>query len=265
MNFQYRMTRTGKALHESDDYFKGMAGPYASGKSTAMAMDILVSAMAQHAAPDGVRYTRWGIIRASYPNLGATRRTLLEVMPEGTGTINTVGAPLKGVFRFPLPDKTRVQIEFELWSSATGEDAKKFKSSNWTGCWINEATEVSMDVMLQAMGRVERFPVNNDGGCRWGGILMDFNHPPRDHWLKDFFSKSSFTAATPDGRIRTYLISYFRQPPAAFKREADGEFVYDLNPEAENLENLSGGIDFYARQVAVLKDQGRHDILDGLY
>ena len=143
MDFRYQMTRTGKALHESDAYFKG------------------------------IRHTRWGIVRASYPNLIATRKTLLEVMPEGSRTINTVGAPLKGLFRYPLPDGTSVQVEFELWSSENREDARKFKSSNWTGYWINEATEVSMDVTLEAMGRVGRFPTKAIGGCR--GILMDFN------------------------------------------------------------------------------------------
>jgi hypothetical protein len=265
MTFLYKPTATSAALHESDAFFKGMVGPYASGKSTAMAEDILLNAMAQQPSPDGVRHTRWGVIRASYPNLLATRRTILEVMPAGTGTITSSGAPLHGVFRFRLPDGTAVQTEFELWSAATGEDAEKFKSCNWTGCWINEATEVSQDVVLRAMSRVERFPVTNDGGCRWGGLIMDFNHPPSDHWIKDFFSVGRLSLGDADGGERTFAVDLFRQPPAAFRREAEGSVVYEVNPLAENLENLSGGVDFYARQIAALKERGQCDEIDGWY
>lgn len=266
MAFSYQPTATSVAFHESDAYFKGMVGPYASGKSTAMAVDILLNSMAQHPGPDGVRHTRWGVIRASYPNLSATRKTILEVMPPGTGNITVGGAPFHGVFKFPLTDGTSVQAEFELWSSETGEDARKFKSANWTGCWINEPTEVAMDVVLAAMGRVERFPVMNDGGCRWGGVIMDFNHPPSDHWVKDFFAIKAMSATDPlTGGVRTYPIDFFRQPPAAFRREVEGSLVYEVNPEAENLENLSGGIDFYARQIAMLQQQGKLAELDGWY
>jgi hypothetical protein len=266
MAFLYKPTSTGLALHESDAFFKGVVGPYASGKSTAMAMDILYNAMAQPPDSRGVRHSRWGVVRAGYPNLQSTRKTLLEVMPEGTGGVNMAGAPVNGLFRFPLPDGTRVQIEFELWSAKTGEDAKKFKSCNWTGCWINEATEVSRDVVLMAMNRAERFPVEQDGGCRWGGVIMDFNHPSADHWVKEFFAVKSMSIPDPDtGLPRTYSLDLFRQPPAAFRREVEGRIVYDVNPAAENLENLSGGVNYYARQVAAYQMAGKLDDLDGLY
>ena len=266
MAFSYQPTKTGHAFHESDAYFKGMVGPYASGKSTAMAMDILINAMAQHPGPNGVRHTRWGVIRASYPNLRTTSKTIMEVMPPGTGNMTVGGAPLHGVFKFPLPDGTSVQAEFELWSSETGEDARKFKSANWTGCWINEATEISRDVVYAAMGRVERYPVKNNGGCRWGGIIMDFNHPPGEHWVKDFFALKELSTADPlTGTTRVYKIELFQQPPAAFRKIVEGEVVYEPNPDAENLENLPSGIEFYDRQIATLRAGGKLDELDAWY
>jgi hypothetical protein len=266
VGFEYKPTATGLALHESDAFFKGMVGPFASGKSTAMAMDMLYSSLAQPPGPDGVRHTRWGVIRASYPNLLAARKTLLEVMPEGSGTITEAGAPFKGLFKFALNSGDRVQIEIEMWSSQTSEDARKFRSSNWTGCWINEASEVSIGVVLEAMARVGRFPVMAAGGCRWGGVMMDFNHPEDGHWIRAFFAKDSMEMRSPDtGEIRRYPVDCFRQPPAAFRIERDGEVHYEVNPQAENLENLDGGTDFYGRQIAALRLYGKTDELDGLY
>jgi hypothetical protein len=112
--FRYIPTESGLAFHESDEPRKMIMGPYGSGKSTICAMDLLSNAMAQYPAPDGTRYTRWGVIRSSYPNIKAARKMILEVMPEGTGTITESNAPLHGVFRFPLPDGTLVQTEYEL-------------------------------------------------------------------------------------------------------------------------------------------------------
>jgi hypothetical protein len=266
MMFTYVPSPTGLKLHESDDPIKMIMGPFGSGKSTACAMDLLYSALAQPTAPDGVRYSRWGVIRASYPNLAqTTRRSIMEVMPPGSGTITTGNAPLRGLFRFALPDGSQVQAEYELWSSLTGEDAEKFKSSNWTGAWFNEATEVDFEVVTAATTRTSRFPPAHMGGCRWGGIIMDFNRPPRGHWLEGLFNKGE-TVLELDDETRRYPVLSLTQPPAAFKREdAGGAAMYDVNPAAENLANLRGGTDFYAQQIALRLQAGRSDEIDSLY
>ncbi|MDR1314852.1 MAG: hypothetical protein LBQ12_14480 [Deltaproteobacteria bacterium] len=262
MSFLYKVTPTGKAVHESDAYLKMLMGPFGSGKSTIMAQDMLLYAMAQRPDPkDGTRYSRWGVIRASYPNLSSTRRTIMEVMPEHTGDITCGNAPWHGVFRFRLPDGTNVHMEIELWSAATGEDAKKFRSANWTGCWINEATEITSDVLFADASRVGRFPSLRSGGCSWGGVLMDFNRPPRGHWLLNYFErKALFTEA---GEVK---LDAFTQPPAAFRREdEEGKVTYEVNPDAENLENLEGGLDYYRRQIALLVAEGKTAQIESLY
>jgi hypothetical protein len=258
MAFLYKCTPTGKLVHESDAFVKMVMGPFGSGKSTIMAEDMLIYAMAQAPDADGVRSTRWGVIRASYPNLNATRRTILEIMPGHSGDITTGNAPWHGAFRFALGDGTQVLMETDLWSSLTGDDAKKFRSFNWTGCWINEATEVSSDVMFAASDRVGRYPA---GRCTWSGILMDFNRPPKGHWLLSYFGKPSIGI----GRD-VFRLDSFTQPPAAFRREADdGRIYYEVNPEAENLENLDGGTDYYAKQIALREVEGKTAEIESLY
>jgi hypothetical protein len=239
-----------------------LMGPFGSGKSTIMAQDMLIYALAQAPDPrDETRYSRWGVIRASYPNLHSTRRTIMEVLPEGAGDITTGNAPWRGVFRFSLPDGTTVNMEIELWSSQTGDDAKKFRSANWTGCWINEATEITSDVLYAAASRVGRFPSRAGGGCTWSGILMDFNRPGYRHWLNNYFGRASLSLDGGDVGVAS-----FTQPPAAFRREAeDGEVSYEANPEAENLENLDGGLDYYRKQMALLGAEGKTDEIESLF
>jgi hypothetical protein len=266
--FEYVASPTGMKFHESDAPIKMIMGPFGSGKSTCCAYDLLLTALAQPPGPDKVRYSRFGVLRASYPNLAqTTRRSILEVMPPGSGTITTGNAPLRGLFTFRLPDRdgTSVQAEFELWSSLTGEDAEKFKSSNWTAVWFNEATEVDFEVLTLASTRTNRYPPRHLGGCRWGGIIMDFNRPPHGHWLEGLFGREEMVLEL-GGETRRYPVLSLTQPPAAFKKEDDvGAVTYDVNPDAENLTNLRGGTDFYAQQIALWLQNGRTDEIDRLY
>jgi hypothetical protein len=264
--FEYKPTPSGIKFHDSDAPIKMIMGPFGSGKSTIAAMDILYNALAQHPADDGVRYSRWGVIRASYPSLkDTTRKTIMEIMPQGSGYLTMGNAPLHGVFSFALPDKTRVQIEFELWSSETAEDAEKFRSSNWTGVWLNEATEISFDVLMGASTRIDRFPQSHLGGCRWGGIIMDFNRPEKGHWIETLFNKPEIALESDSKDPSVFPIFSITQPPAAFKLEIDGVTSYTVNTLAENLDNLRGGTAYYARQIAMYQQAGNTDAIDALY
>ena len=261
----YKPTASGVSFHDSDCRVKMIMGPYGSGKSTICAMDMLYYAADQPPAPDGVRYSRWRVIRASYPNLTqTTRRIIQSVMPDGSGALTVGNAPLHGVFFFGLPDGNRVHSEFEMWSAVTGDEADKFRSANWTGVWLNEATEVSYEVFAKALIRSGRFPDESRGGCKWGGVLMDFNRPPRGHWLSGLLDKPELRVRYGD-RIDVIPLFEVRQPPAAFKREKDGEVWYEVNPEAENLGNLLGGENYYKEQIAVYERSGMTEEIDALY
>lgn len=266
---QYKPTPSGLRLHNSDKYLKLICGPYASGKSCACAMDVFINAAAQKPAPDGVRYSRVGVIRSSYPELkSATRKSLLEVLPSECGYINAEGAPIKGLYNIPLPDKTRIQLELELLAVQTEDDTEKLKSNNWSFVWINEATGCAAAVYTAVLSRIGRFPPQSMGGVTWAGVIMDFNRPVIGSWLDDFIN---------DPKDNWELIW---QPPAAFKKEdAQGNTVYEINPDAENLENVGSfepddppdfslkqkGMRFYRNQIDALVKTGRQDIILNQY
>lgn len=269
MAFKYLSTKTGMALHNSAKYLKLLVGPFGSGKSCMCAMDVLINACAQAPAPDGIRYSRVGVIRSSYPELcKTTRKSLLEVLPPECGTINSSGAPLSGFYNIPLADGTRVQLELELWAIETADDCSKLRSCNWTYCWINEATGCVQDVYAMVTTRIGRYPSMQLGGVSYSGVLMDMNYPQSGTWLNDFIKNPE-----PEWAV-------FMQPPAAIRREdANGYVTYEINPEAENLYNLGDkrpddpedfppeerGKRYYRDQIAANLRIGREDVVQNLY
>ncbi|MBD5585789.1 MAG: hypothetical protein HDQ88_11965, partial [Clostridia bacterium] len=220
MAFNYIPTATGLELHNCGKPLKLLVGPFGSGKSCMCAMDVLISACAQAPAPDGIRYSRVGVVRSSFPELQkTTRKSLLEVLPPECGTINSSGSPISGFYTIPLPDGTTVQLELELWAIQTADDCSKLRSCNWTFCWINEATGCAAEVYSMVTSRIGRYPPQQLGGVSNAYTLMDMNYPPSGTWLNDFIKHPE-----KDWQV-------FMQPPAAIKREDDrGNISYEINP-----------------------------------
>lgn len=266
--FPYVASPTGLQFHDCDKFIKMICGPYGSGKSCCCAMDVLYNACAQTPASDGVRYSRVGVIRSTYPELiSMTRKSLMEVLPAECGSITSAGAPLRGQYLIPLPDGTTVNLELHLLALATADDCPKVLSANWTFCWINEATGVAPEVFSAITTRIGRYPPAAQGGVRWGGVLMDFNQPVRGSWLDDYCKH-------PEENW-----SVFFQPPAAFMQEVDGKREYVVNDAAENLWNLGAreegdpddfsaverGKRYYRNQIQALLKQGREDVVMNMY
>ena len=267
--FNYIMSETGRKFHECDKFVKMLCGPFGSGKSCCCAVDLLTYACAQAAAPDGKRYSRWGVLRATYPELtGTTLKSLREVLPPECGSIRGVVAPLRGVYTIPLPDGTTVQLELDLIAIKDVDRIESLKSYNWTGAWINEATGVSPEVFTMVSTRTGRYPSQDLGGASWGGIIMDFNQPAPGSWL-------DVAVKNPEANWGVFL-----QPPAAFMREDEhGKIFYDVNPDAENLRNLGApqegdpdgmtpeerGMRYYRDQINAHLKQGRDDVVQNMY
>lgn len=237
----------------TNKFVRAICGPFGSGKSVTCVEELMFIAMRQEPAADGKRYTRFGVVRASYPNLRTTTKKTMEMWyPEECGTIKET-APMEGLYTVPLPDGTTVVMELLLIAVETAEDVKKLRSTDFTAIWINEATEVAQEVLTAATERVGRYPSDRFGTCTWKGVLLDYNKPPRGHWLRNLFE----SVDTPDN------YQYFEQPPAAFKHiSEDGIVTYTFNPEADNLKVL--GPDYYPDQVAAKRLVGAFDEIDQL-
>mgnify|MGYP001559071282 FL=1 len=211
-----------KRFHESGAFVRGIRGPVGSGKSTACVLEILRRAQMQAPGPDGIRRTRWAIIRNSFPELRSTTiKTWNQWVPAAYGKM-TWDSPIIHHLKAPGFD-----CEIMFMALDKPEDARKLLSLELTGAWVNEAREIERSIVDVLTTRVGRFPSMIQGGCTWRGIIMDTNPPDTESWWFKYAEQE-----VPEGW------AFFSQPSG-------------LAPDAENIKNLVNG---YYQQIVGGKD-----------
>lgn len=235
-----------------------VAGPPGSGKSVGCMQELLGIAFRQEPTPQGIRPTRFGVFRSTYGELEQTTlQTIKAWLPPYPMTRVNHSKPMVVRSTIPLPDGTTAEIEMQLLAVATYEDLSKLDSSEFTACWINEVTGVPKELIGKAGERCGRYPYSNmwaDGKnhCTYRGVIGDYNYPDKDHWLVEYVHTGELPPNT----------MLYEQPPAMLEHiDADtGEISYELNPEAENLENLDGG-QKYIDDLNTYKSLGLYDLI----
>lgn len=250
-HFRYKPPgETVRLFMKSNAFVRGLRGPIGSGKSTACCAEIMRRATLQTPAPDGIRKTRWAIIRNTSPELRTTTmKTWAQIIPERQWGNIRWSAPYTHHIR-----KGDVDCEVIFLGLDKPDDIKKLLSLELTGAWINEAREVPKAIVDGVTSRVGRFPPPFEGGPTWWGVWMDTNAPDVDHWwpilageapMPDYLSyEESLMMQKPEGW------EFFTQPPAMFERkDATGMLEgYTLNPDGENVTNLPPG--YYDKLIA---------------
>ena len=205
-------------------------GPVGSAKSTGCIFTLVYEGMQQAPDADGIRRTRYAIVRNTNQQLmDTTFKSFSAFFKDGQA--GKWKATEKTFVLKPAPD---VEIEFMFRPLDTEADIARLLSLEVSGIWFNEAREINYKVFLAAMGRIGRYPSPMKGGCTRPLVLLDTNPPEEDSWLYDMVEKD-----TPDN------LSVYIQPPALIPG------TYEVNPEAENLENLPD--DYYPTQVEAAK------------
>lgn len=223
-----------RAFMMSDAFVRGIRGPYGSGKSVACCMEILRRAGRQAPGADGLRRTRWAVVRNTYPELKTTTiKTWHDWVPQSLGRWQADGPP---THRVRLGD---VDLEVIFLALDRPEDARKLLSLELTGAWINEARDVPKAILDALTGRVGRYPAAKDGGASWSGIIMDTNPPDTDHWWYRLAEEER-----PEGW------AFFAQPGGR-------------SPGAENRDHLPPA--YYERQMAGKDPNWIRVYIDGEY
>ncbi len=228
--FHYKAHRTIARMHASQATVKLLWGPYGSGKTTGCIAELInLSRTRVPAMKDGVRRSRWAVIRASKPNLWrATVPAFLHFLPlELFGTFNKADLQVHYRFNDGYGD---IEIDIDFIGLDRPEDAQKLRSTEFTGAYINEASEVREEIFLHLRTRVGRYPSRNQvpptAKSVPGIIVMDTNPTDVDSWIHKIF----FSLDKPP------FFELFRQPGG-------------LHPDAENLEFLPGGREYYTTQM----------------
>jgi hypothetical protein len=210
---EYVASPTCRQFHKSDEFVRALLGPIGSGKSVACCVEILRKACRQPLSSEGIRQSRWAVIRNTYIELkDTTCRTFFEWIPQDLGKYNQQS--MNFVAKFAPGDGSVVELEVMFRALDRPQDIRKLLSLELTGAWINEAREVPKAVLDMLMGRVGRYPARKSVNNYWHGIILDTNPPDVDHWFYKMFEEK-----------RPSNWQLFHQPSG-------------VGPGAENRENL---------------------------
>lgn len=157
-------------MMKSEAFVRIIAGPVGSGKTTACIFEMLRRAIEQTPAPDGIRYTRFAILRQTLKQL---KDTVLKDIIQW----------LDGLVTYKVSDNTiyvhfgDVKSEWLLLPMEDMEDQRRLLSSQLTGAWFSECIEIDPSLVAAVSGRCGRYPGANLGGASWFGIIGDTNMP----------------------------------------------------------------------------------------
>lgn len=214
---------------------QAIMGPFGSGKSVACVMKCLLLAQQIPPMPDGVRRTRFGVVRNTYPQLrDTTQATLFEWLPPARW-----GKFQKDEHRYVIDAFDGYEIEFLFRALDRPDHVQNLLSLELTHGWGNEARELPREVIGPLRGRLGRYPRRSLVGDYQRVLMFDTNPPDTDSWFYELFEERR-----PDGAV------LFKQP--------GGRTL-----EAENRINLPS--DYYEDMANTMSDEEIKVYIDAQY
>lgn len=209
------------SFYESRAPVSGIMGPIGSSKTTVALMKMLLIASTQKKSNlDGVRYTKFRVIRDTYSNLEETTIPSWHTwVPASLGIWRgPKGRPKTHHLKFNIAAKGMPQdiVDVKIEFIALGPTSLEEVMKGWegTGVYVNEADGVPYEGIVFAYSRCARYPSMIHGGPSWTGLWVDFNAPDDDNWTYEHLVDN-----LPDGW------EFYVQPSG-------------FSPNAENLQNL---------------------------
>lgn len=221
ITFDYSEAATLRDFSNSRMHTRLLIGPFGSGKSSACVMEIIQIGREQVPGLDGVRRTRWAVVRNTYRQLeDTTMKTFFDWIPQGSCGTYKVSQHDYIIDKIPGEDGTEMQIEILFRALDRPDHVRNLLSMELTGAWFNELREIPRAIFDAMDGRVGRFPSMKDGGPTWHGIICDTNPCDTDHWIYKLFEEK-----LPNDPELQEKFRLWKQPSG-------------LSPEAENKKFL---------------------------
>jgi hypothetical protein len=223
--FDYSDVPTIRKFAHSNKRIRMLMGPFSSGKSTGCVIEIIKRAQEQKPSPDGIRRSRWVVVRNSYRQLlDTTIKTFHDWFPPKLFGEWRVTDHSYFITKFP-----GVHLEVMFRALDRPDQVSNLLSLEVTGAWFNEAREIPRSIIEAMDSRIGRYPSKRDGGPTWHGIIMDTNPPDEGSYLYKMFEQ-----VKPDGW------QLFKQPSG-------------LSAHAENTKNIP--VKNYYQNLAKGKDE----------
>ena len=248
----------------SDGDFDIIQGPIGSGKTDTAVMRLFRHASQQPKQRDGIRRSRFAIVRSTFPELKTTTiPSFTNLFPEGPEVDGGFGEmSWSPPFTYHMRHGD-IEADFIFLALDKDDDVKKLRSLQLTGVYYNELQYINLLLVTEGLSRCGRYPSRKNGGCNWAGGIADMNAPEGLHWAPIMFGKAPMPDHFSPDQQRQHKRppgwNLFIQPAALLVLDDElkamgleplnpGEEVeYAVNPQAENLKWLPP--DYYPKKI----------------
>lgn len=257
----YTPTKAAREFHLDRSPVRLSIGAVGTGKSVKCCQQIMMHAFEQAPGSDGIRRSKWAVIRNTYPELKATTiATWRDWFPENLWGPIKWGSPITHTIRIA---DVHLEVIFLALDSIT--DIKKLMSFELTGIYINELQFIPQGVFDICLQRINRYPPKKFGApITFTGIIADTNPPDTDHWIYKLFEEKK-----PEGyKLFKYEPALIKvnEPPSNDTPHAtslDGT-IYINNPKADFVRCQNDKY-YWLKLVAGYRDEKIKVYLQGEY
>lgn len=169
-DLKYDAPPTIARFMNSEAFGRIAAGPVGSGKTTGCVIELLRRAIEQKPAPDGLRYTRFAIVRQTLKQLKDTVLKDCESWLSGLGGWKVSDSTYYINFNNVVSEWIFIPLE-------DAQDQARLLSMQLTGAWLSECIEMNLDILGPVSGRLGRYPSGKRGNPTWHGLIADTNMP----------------------------------------------------------------------------------------
>lgn len=238
----YTAPPTVAKFMRDDSFFRAIKGPVGSGKSVGCVMEVVRRCKEQTKGPDGLRKSRWAVVRNTASQLkDTTLKTWFDWIPSGPAGY---WKESDKTFYLEFGD---VKAEILFRPLDTPDDVQRVLSLELTGCWINESREIPKEIVEALQARLGRYPAATSGYAGWFGMIADTNPPEIDSFWYKVLEGVPIEEDDPETIF-----------PCASLHQPSG-----LSEDAENVANL---VDNYYERIAKGKSKDWIDTyVHGLY
>lgn len=170
LKFSTSQCPTCSAFMRSGSFGRLIAGPVGSGKTTAAIIELLRRSSEQGLGADGLRHTRFAIVRQTLKQLKDTVLKDVKQWMAGLGEYRVS----ENTFHLKFE---RIRSEWVFIPLEDAEDQARLLSMQLTGAWLSEAIEMDINVLAPISGRIGRYPSGANGAPSWYGMIADTNMP----------------------------------------------------------------------------------------
>lgn len=232
-------------------FYDWVIGPVGSGKTTGLFFKLAYMAKLQAPGKDGIRRTRAVIVRNTAPQLRDTTIVSWNYWFKDGQAGTWRATESKFTLRF---DDVECEVLFRPLD--TPDDVARVLSLEVTFAILDEFVQIPMEIVDALSARLGRFPSKKDGGATNWCMFGSSNPSTEDNpWFDYLHNEKVVTQVKPGQSLANgYTPEAEEMKVQALGFDPHRNAKYFLQPsgfsaDAENLENLPGGREYYTNQA----------------